>query len=141
MRKTRSAADVIAPSAKGEPIVITLPEELPQWIDNQKTWPRYDPVRDMYLCESCWNDGNWKHHCARGFCECCRCNGELPKKVKFTGEGQTSIDMSDCITITAKSLTSSRKSEMTEEVNPNRRKKGNDEASASGNGQEGGTCS
>jgi len=66
-------------------------------------WPRYDPSRDIYLCESCWNDGNWKHHCARGFCECCRCNVEKPKKVKFAARGQTSIPMDDCLFIGPKS--------------------------------------
>ena len=66
-------------------------------------WPRFDPCRNIYLCEGCWNNGSWKHHCTLGFCECCRCNAEKPKSVKFTAEGQMSIPMDDVIVITTKS--------------------------------------
>jgi hypothetical protein len=104
MGKTKAVHQITRP-AEGESIVVDVSKESPNWSGNQRTWPRYDPVRDIYLCESCWNSGNWKHHCALGFCECCRCNRERPKRVKFTGEGQTSLsfDRSNPIVIGPKS--------------------------------------
>ncbi len=56
------------------------------------TWPRYDPSRDFWLCEGCWNNQDWAHRCALGLCECPRCRGmKPPRKVKFTREGQLEI--------------------------------------------------
>jgi len=33
-------------------------------------WPRYDPTREMWLCEGCWNNQDWDHHCTGGICGC-----------------------------------------------------------------------
>jgi hypothetical protein len=62
-------------------------------------WPRDNPHRDIYLCESSWNAGDWQHHCSHGFCECLRCNREhTPGKRKLTREelwraGQAEINV------------------------------------------------
>lgn len=58
-------------------------------------WPKYDPRTGFWLCENCWNRGNWSHHCTLGMCECpkkgCCSEEKQAAKVKFTGEGQTKI--------------------------------------------------
>lgn len=79
-------------------------------------WPRYDPCRGYWLCESCWNyqhvvkfhdalTGKWKRRsmCSRRGCEC-PCTGEHDvKPQKFTGEGQQSISMENPLYIDVKS--------------------------------------
>lgn len=72
------------------------------------SWPKYDPCTGFWLCENCWNRGNWSHSCQFGICECPKptCGGREGRveKVRFTGEGQLKIDTgNDVIRITPKS--------------------------------------
>ena len=65
------------------------------------TWPRYDPSRDFWLCEGCWNNQDWAHNCAQGLCECPACNGmKPPKNVRFTGDGQLPLPETTPLIIT-----------------------------------------
>jgi hypothetical protein len=72
-------------------------------------WPRRDPRTGLLLCEPCWNNGDWPHHCHRGPCECPKrnCGGAAAHrepKIKFTGEGQSSfLETVDAIEIKADS--------------------------------------
>lgn len=50
-------------------------------------WPKQDPRTGLMLCESCWNQGSWTHHCLQP-CDCSKCNVARVRKPKFTGEGQ-----------------------------------------------------
>lgn len=79
---------------------------------------RLDPNRGYLLCRPCWNGvhftkpfrdakGTWHPkvaNCKLGMCHCgCRPEfQEFKKKIKFTGEGQTSISMENPITIGVK---------------------------------------
>lgn len=64
-------------------------------------WPKYDPHRGFWLCESCWNRGpqGLEHHCEYGMCDCPCTNMQPPPRVKFSREGQLKIDMSNPLII------------------------------------------
>jgi hypothetical protein len=48
-------------------------------------WPKYDPRLGACLCQSCWNNGNWSHHCTDKTCDCFKCHpGAKPKKLKLS---------------------------------------------------------
>lgn len=49
----------------------------------KQEWPKYDPRLGAFLCQPCWDNGNWSHHCTDGACDCFRCHpGPGPKRLK-----------------------------------------------------------
>jgi hypothetical protein len=60
-------------------------------------WPRIDPRLGLKLCQACWDNGDRPHHCHKNGCECIKrgCGGYTKPlaRPKFTGEGQTDIDL------------------------------------------------
>ena len=75
-------------------------------------WPRFDPSRGYVLCSKCWNQQHFNPPfvdkdgirrkslplCQGDGCGC-GCLDKGPKRIKFTGEGQTKIPMDDALKI------------------------------------------
>jgi hypothetical protein len=49
----------------------------------KQEWPKFDPRLGAFLCQNCWNNGNWSHYCTDKSCDCFKCHpGSTPKRLK-----------------------------------------------------------